>query len=163
MSISIVHNLVVRNTYSMEPAELHLRNQLCFALTTAARATAGAYRESLSDTGLTFPQYLVMLALWETDGRTVSELGHELHLDSGTLSPLLARLESNGHVTRSRPDRDGRRVVVHLTAAGRELRSVAERIHCAITEHLDMSAEELTQLRDLATRLTQLIEARADS
>lgn len=71
----------------METADLHLRNQLCFALYTAARATATAYREALAETQLTFPQYLVMLALWENDGLTVSELGTELHLDSGTLSP----------------------------------------------------------------------------
>ena len=144
----------------METADLHLRNQLCFALYTAARATATTYREALAETQLTFPQYLVMLALWENDGLTVSELGTELHLDSGTLSPLLTRLETNGYVTRSRPDRDGRRVVVHLTEAGRELRAVAEQIPCAIVEHLDMPEVEVVELRDMATRLTGLIQGR---
>lgn len=144
----------------MKTADLHLRNQLCFALYTASRATAAAYREALAETQLTFPQYLVMLALWENDGLTVSELGTELHLDSGTLSPLLTRLETNGYVTRSRPERDGRRVVVQLTAAGTELRAVAEQIHCAIVEHLDMPEAEVTELRDMATRLTGLIEGR---
>lgn len=144
----------------METADLHLRNQLCFALYTASRATAAAYREALAETKLTFPQYLVMLALWENDGLTVSELGTELHLDSGTLSPLLTRLETNGYVTRSRPERDGRRVVVQLTAAGKKLRAVAEQIHCAIVEHLDMPEAEVTELRDMASRLTKLIEGR---
>ncbi|MGK0741670.1 MarR family winged helix-turn-helix transcriptional regulator [Leucobacter sp. Z1108] len=144
----------------METADLHLRNQLCFALYTAARATATAYRDALAETKLTFPQYLVMLALWENDGLTVSELGTELHLDSGTLSPLLTRLETNGYVTRSRPERDGRRVVVHLTTAGEKLRAAAEQIHCAIVEHLDMPEADVIALRDMASRLTELIEGR---
>jgi len=144
----------------MEPADLRLRNQLCFAIYTAARATAAAYRDALSETKLTFPQYLVMLALWEQDGLSVSDLGAELHLDSGTLSPLLARLETSGYVTRSRPERDGRRVVVQLTEAGGELRTVAEQIHCAIVEHLDMPEAEVIELRDMATRLTGLIQGR---
>lgn len=145
----------------MDPTDLHLRNQLCFAITTAARATATAYREALTQTGLTYPQYLVMLALWEHDGRTVSELGTHLHLDSGTLSPLLSRLEANGHVTRSRPERDGRRVVVQLTDSGTALRAVAEQIHCAIVDHLDMPDNELLALRDTANRFTELIQARS--
>ena len=142
----------------MEP-DLRLDQQLCFALYAASRATTAAYREALADAGLTYPQYLVMLALWEADGLSVGDLGHRLHLDSGTLSPLLTRLESSGLVARSRPDRDARRVVVHLTQVGEQLRTEAERIQCALLERLDMSAQDLVLLRDLAHRLTDSIAA----
>ena len=150
---SLAHNRIVHNTYLMQP-DLRLDEQLCFALYSASRATTAAYRDALVDAGLTYPQYLVMLALWEDDGLSVGALGRRLHLDSGTLSPLLARLESAGFVSRSRPDRDGRRVVVHLTPAGAELRGEAERIQCALLDRLDMSLEDIVTLRDLANRLT---------
>jgi len=133
--------------------DLRLDHQVCFALYAASRATTGAYREALARAGLTYPQYLVMLALWEEDGLTVSDLGHRLRLDSGTLSPLLGRLAESGLVTRSRPHRDARRVVVHLTDTGRGLRAEAEHIQCALLDQLDMSAEELVVLRRLAHRL----------
>jgi len=139
--------------------DLRLDEQLCFALYTASRATTSAYRDALAEAGLTYPQYLVLLALWETDGLSVGELGRRLHLDSGTLSPLLVRLESAGLVDRSRPDRDGRRVVVHLTEAGTALRAEAERIQCALLERLDMAPDELLQLRSLAHRLIDSIES----
>ena len=138
--------------------DLRLDQQLCFALYTASRATTSAYRDALHHAGLTYPQYVVMLALWEEDGLTVGGLGHRLHLDSGTLSPLVTRLESAGLVTRSRPDADARRVLVHLTDAGRELRSQAERIQCALLERLDLSHDEVVVLRTLAHRLTASIE-----
>lgn len=139
--------------------DLRLDQQLCFALYSASRATTAAYRDALVDAGLTYPQYLVMLALWEDDGLSVGDLGHRLRLDSGTLSPLLTRLEAAGLVTRSRPDRDGRRVVVNLTAAGQELRAEAERIQCALLDRLDMAPEDIILLRDLANRLTDSIAA----
>ena len=151
----------MRNTCGVLP-DLRLDHQLCFALYAASRATTGAYRQSLEEVGLTYPQYVVMLALWETDGLTVSELGHRLHLDSGTLSPLLGRLATSGLVTRSRPDRDARRVVVHLTDSGKALRAEAERIQCALLERLDMPANELVQLRDLAHRLVDSLDKPAD-
>lgn len=143
----------------MTTPDLRLDEQLCFALYAASRATTSAYRDALAHAGLTYPQYLVMLALWESDGQTVGELGRRLHLDSGTLSPLLTRLESAGLVTRSRQGADTRRVVITLTSAGRELRAEAERIHCALLERLDMSPEEVLLLRDLAQRLTATIES----
>ena len=139
--------------------DLRLDHQLCFALYAASRATTGAYRDALTKAGLTYPQYLVMLALWEDDGLSVGELGQRLHLDSGTLSPLLSRLEAAGLVTRSRPDRDARRVVVHLTNDGQVLRSAAEDIQCALLEGLDMNPDELVLLRSLAQRLTSSIES----
>ena len=126
---------------------------MCFALYAASRATVGAYREALEGVGLTYPQYLVLLTLWEEDGLTVGELGRRLHLDSGTLSPLLDRLGSAGLVTRSRPYQDARRVVIDLTADGRALRAEAERIQCSLLERLDLRPEELVVLRSLAHRL----------
>lgn len=140
-------------------SDLRLDQQLCFALYAASRATTGAYRQALDEVGLTYPQYLVMLVLWEDDGLAVRELGERLHLDSGTLSPLLGRLEAAGLVTRSRPDRDGRRVVIHLTDVGRRLGDAAERIQCALLDRLAMRPDELALLRDLAHRLVGSLAA----
>ena len=91
---------------------------MCFALYSAARAAQQAYRPLLDDLGLTYPQYLVLLVLWEQDGQTVSALGDRLHLDSGTLSPLLRRLDEHGFITRERQSTDARRVAVHLPGVG---------------------------------------------
>lgn len=150
--------MVVRNT-SSPVADLSLDHQLCFALYAASRAATGAYRDALQDLGLTYPQYLVMLALWETDGQSVGDLGKRLQLDSGTLSPLLARLDGSGFLKRSRPDKDGRRVIVRLTAAGDALRSEAESIQCALLNRIDLPSEDLFQLRSLALRLVESIHA----
>lgn len=112
-----------------------LDGQLCFALYSANLAMHKVYRRVLADLGLTYPQYLVMLVLWDGDGRTVSDLGARLYLDSATLTPLLKRLQAMGLVTRTRAERDERRVLVRLTPAGRDLRvrarSVPEGVFCA--------------------------------
>lgn len=150
-------NPIACNHYLVH-ADLRLDNQLCFALYAASRASTAAYRDALAHAGLTYPQYLVMLALWEQDGPTIGRLGERLHLDSGTLSPLVSRLEASGLVIRSRPDADARRVHVHLTDAGRDLRAEAERIHCALLDRLDMKPEELILLRTLARRLVTSID-----
>src|SRR3954470_3664742 len=97
---------------------LLLDNQLCFALYSASLAMTKLYKPLLDELGLTYPQYLVMLALWERDGSTVSELGQRLYLDSGTLTPLLKRLEAAGLVSRVRSTEDERRVHLRLTSAG---------------------------------------------
>src|ERR1700730_17814752 len=99
--------------------QLELDRQLCFALYTASRAVVRSYAPLLEDAGLTYPQYITMLVLWEAPERprSVGELGERLHLDSGTLTPLLKRLESTGHVSRSRDGQDERRVRVTLTGA----------------------------------------------
>src|SRR5659263_669236 len=107
------------NHCAMTAADLALDNQLCFALHAASRRVTAAYRPLLDEVGLTYPQYVVMLALWEHDGVTVRDLGTRLFLDSGTLSPLLVRLEEAGLLSRSRQDPDdGRRLTVSLTPAG---------------------------------------------
>ncbi|MCB4363555.1 MarR family transcriptional regulator [Hydrogenophaga taeniospiralis] len=107
---------------------LRLDNQLCFALYSASLAMTKLYKPLLDELGLTYPQYLALLALWEQDGPTVSELGERLYLDSGTLTPLLKRMESAGLVSRLRDAQDERRVLIRLTAAGRKLKARAARL-----------------------------------
>jgi MarR family transcriptional regulator, organic hydroperoxide resistance regulator len=137
-----------------------LREQACFALYTASRAVTGLYRPLLDKLGLTYPQFLVLMALWETDGLTVTALGDALQLDSGTVSPLLKRLEAAGFVERRRESDDERRVTVHLTENGAAL----ERDGCEITQVVgtssDMSYEELVALRDKLNEFTEAIRTR---
>ena len=108
----------------MKP-QLQLDKQLCFALYAASRAMTQAYQPLLALLGLTYPQYLAMLVLWEQDGSSVKQLGERLHLDSGTLTPLLKRLENAGLVQRQRSSEDERSVVIWLTAAGKALEEQA--------------------------------------
>jgi DNA-binding MarR family transcriptional regulator len=103
-------------------AMLQLDNQLCFALYSTSLAMTKLYKPMLEEMGLTYPQYLAMLVLWEQDGLTVSELGERLYLDSGTLTPLLKRMETAGLVSRLRAVQDERRVHITLTAEGRKLK-----------------------------------------
>ena len=135
---------------------LKLENQLCFALVTAARNVVSIYRPVLDPLGLTHPQYLVMLALWESEPLRVSELAERLSLEPATLSPLLKRLETSGFVVRDRDPRDDRALAVSLTPAGRRLRLKAEKIPPAIIARLGMEVSELEDIRD---RLTTLIDA----
>jgi DNA-binding MarR family transcriptional regulator len=141
---------------STATASAHLSEQLCFALTVATKAVAGAYRTRLSPLGLTYPQYLVLLALWERDGRTVGELGEAVRFDSGTLSPLLRRLEQAGHVTRQRMDEDERRVRIALTDTGRALEPRAAQVRLAVEASTGLSAGEFVDLRE---RLLRLVDA----
>lgn len=104
---------------------LRLDHQVCFSLHAASRAFGGVYRDALKGLGLTYPQYLVMLVLWEHGSQPVKTIGERLRLDSGTLSPLLKRLESAGLVRRERSTEDERSVTIHLTPAGDELREQA--------------------------------------
>jgi MarR family transcriptional regulator, organic hydroperoxide resistance regulator len=132
---------------------LALDRQVCFALAVASRNVIGLYRPLLEPMGLTHPQYLVMLALWEEEPLTLVELGRRLSLEPATLSPLLKRLEASGMVTRERDPRDTRALAVSLTTKGRRARARAERIPPAIMARLGMSLEELQALRDGLTRV----------
>jgi DNA-binding MarR family transcriptional regulator len=127
---------------------------VCFALYTAFRAVAGLYRPMLEELGLTYPQYLVMLVLWEQRSTSIKELGTALQLDSGTLSPLLKRMEANGLVRRQRRPDDERSVTVTPTEKGLALRErasvVPERLACA----LEIPGDELVMLRDMLRRVT---------
>ncbi|WP_426766311.1 MarR family winged helix-turn-helix transcriptional regulator [Pseudarthrobacter sp. 1G09] len=131
-----------------------LDRQVCFALYSASRAATAVYRPVLEELGLTYPQYLVMLVLWENEPRGVKDLGHELGLDSGTLSPLLKRLEALGLVERRRSGADERRVAVHLTPAGKDLSSKAGAIPQRLADAAGLTAGELEQLRGTLSKLT---------
>lgn len=135
------------------PDLLALERQVCFALAVANRSVLAVYRPILEPMGLTHPQYLVMLALWERSPRTVSEISRALQFDPATLSPLLKRLESAGLVTRSRNADDERQVHIDLTATGRRLRSKAERVPPAVVERLGIDLVELEELRNALNRL----------
>jgi MarR family transcriptional regulator, organic hydroperoxide resistance regulator len=135
---------------------LALEQQVCFALSVAARGVVAVYRPLLEPMGLTHPQYLVMLALWQHAPLSVRELSRRLQLDPGTLSPLLKRLEATGYLRRERDPADERSLAVTLTAKGRALRSQAERIPPAIVERLGMPIEDLKRLH---ATLTDVIEA----
>ncbi len=133
--------------------------QLCFALYSASRAMTAAYRPILSDLNLTYPQYLVLLVLWE-DGRvTVGRLGERLQLDSGTLSPLLKRLEVNGFIRRERSQHDERQVEVTLTPAGRKLEAKAQCIPEKLGAQAGVTEQEAADLRDAIRRLTDALTA----
>lgn len=125
---------------------LRLDNQLCFALYSASLAMSKVYKPHLDALGLTYPQYVAMLVLWEQDGLTVSEIGERLFLDSGTLTPLLKRLESAGYISRLRDSADERRVLIELTATGRKLKARAAPIPGCMFEAAQCSLTELTRL-----------------
>ncbi len=132
---------------------LALDRQVCFALVATSRTVIGLYRPVLEPLGLTHPQYLVMLALWERSPRTVRDIGATLALEPATLSPLLKRLEAAGLLTRARKADDERSLDVELTAAGRGLRKAAEAVPGQIIERLGMPVAELEATRDALTRL----------
>ena len=135
---------------------LALDRQVCFALAVASRSVIGIYRPLLEPMGLTHPQYLVMLALWEREPRAVKDIGQTLRLEPATLSPMLKRLESLGYISRRRNSSDERELSVELTDSGRALRSEAEKIPYAVVRRLGMSVEDLTALHGV---LGQVIAA----
>ncbi len=139
---------------------LALGQQLCFAVYSATHAFNRAYKPLLDRFGLTYPQYLVLLALWQQDGMTVKRIGVELGLDSGTLSPLLKRLEAAGYVGRMRDPADERQVIVSLTENGRRLKTEAFKILAEIGRATGCGLEEVGELRDALHRLTQRLADR---
>jgi MarR family transcriptional regulator, organic hydroperoxide resistance regulator len=143
------------------PADwLVLDHQLCFALYAASLAMTKLYKPLLDPLGLTYPQYLVMLVLWEQDGSSVGELGGRLALDSGTLTPLLKRLEAAGLVQRLRDAADERRVLLQLTAAGRSLKARARRVPVVIAQASGCSLDEVSRLtRQLQALRGQLTDS----
>ncbi len=140
-------------------AMLKLDNQLCFALYSTSLSMTRLYKPLLDELGLTYPQYLAMLVLWEKDGLMVSELGERLYLDSGTLTPLLKRLESSGLISRIRAVEDERRVHITLTAAGRKLKARAARIPGCILSASQCSIPELIALTQQVQALRQQLVA----
>ncbi|MEX0286224.1 MAG: MarR family winged helix-turn-helix transcriptional regulator [Paracoccaceae bacterium] len=131
--------------------------QLCFALYSANHAMAGLYRPMLSELGLTYPQYLVLLALWERDGQSVGELGKALMLESNTLTPLLKRMEAASLINRARSQQDERSVSVSLTDKGQSLEAKSHEFAACVANALDQDGDTANALReqifDLAKRL----------
>ncbi|MFB8247622.1 MarR family winged helix-turn-helix transcriptional regulator [Streptomyces sp. NPDC001046] len=139
-----------------------LDEQLCFALYAAQRAVTAAYRPLLDDLGLTYPQYLVLLVLWERGETSVKELAAALRLDYGTVSPLLKRLEAAGLVRRERSARDERSVLVAPTGRGEELRERAGRVPGALLAATGLGEAEVVRLREELWRLAGRAESAAD-
>lgn len=145
-------------------ATVGIDSQLCFALYSASRAMTAAYRPILAELDLTYPQYLVLLVLWEEAreeerGVTVRRLGERLQLDSGTLSPLLKRLEANGVVRRTRTRDDERVVEVTLTAVGRRLEKKAQCIPGRLGAATGITEKQAADLRDAVRQLTDALDA----
>lgn len=133
---------------------LRLENQLCFAVVTAARNVVSIYRPVLEPLGLTHPQYLVMLALWQKAPRSLGELANELAMEPATLSPLVKRLESQGRVSRARSSDDERVLEIDLTAEGLALKAQALGVPGQIMERVEMDAGEVQELRESLVRFT---------
>lgn len=143
--------------------ENSLDEQLCFALYSASRAMTGCYRPMLEGLGLTYPQYLVMLVLWERGDATVTGIGTALQLETGTLSPLLKRLEGLGLVTRTRQAVDERSVLIALSPAGRALEGAATAAHDRVVEATGMSYEEIAALRELLHALSSRLRTQTQA
>lgn len=141
---------------SKEQESLLLENQICFPLYAASRLIIQAYREPLEALGITYPQYLVMLVLWEKDGQAVNEIGKKLLLDSGTLTPLLKRLEANNLIKRVRSAQDERKVEIELTFQGKSMKSKAEQVPKKILESL--KGWEPMELNKLTMEVNKLVD-----
>ncbi len=142
---------------------LLLANQLCFAVYSTAHAFNRFYKPLLDKLGLTYPQYLVMLVLWEEDGLPVKEIGERLFLDSGTLTPLLKRLEAAGLLKRTRSKEDERQVIVALTPQGEALKEKARSLPLSILAASQCSVAELTTLKSEIVSLREKLNAAAES
>jgi MarR family transcriptional regulator, organic hydroperoxide resistance regulator len=147
----------------LENDALRLGNQLCFAVYSTAHALNRVYKHLLEPLGLTYPQYIVMLSLWEKDDVSVKEIGARLYLDSGTLTPLLKRLEQMGLITRQRDAVDERHVRVSLTPQGRHMRVKAKTIPHGLLCATGGSLEEIVALRNNLTALRDRLHAEADA
>ncbi|HRV33289.1 MAG TPA: MarR family transcriptional regulator [Anaerovoracaceae bacterium] len=139
-------------TAKTSPEALRLENQLCFPLYACAKEVVRRYREPLEPLGLTYTQYIVMMILWEYGGITEGELGKIIHLESGTLAPLLKRLEKQGFIIRNRPESNERKLYIDLTEKGLELQREAEAVPCAIRDRIPLEDHELLQLRELLNK-----------
>ncbi|MFJ8040433.1 MarR family winged helix-turn-helix transcriptional regulator [Kitasatospora sp. NPDC096147] len=140
---------------------LRLDSQICFSLHAASRAFNGVYRVILKDLGITYPQYLVMLVLWEQGALPVKRIGEHLRLDSGTLSPLLKRLEAAGLIRRERSPEDERSVTVSLTEAGAVLRAKAVEVPRRILAATGLPVAELATLHAQLAKVTTALDAAA--
>ncbi|MBO9640508.1 MAG: MarR family transcriptional regulator [Siphonobacter aquaeclarae] len=132
---------------------LLLKNQICFPLYALSREVIQHYRPFLDELDLTYPQYLVLMILWESQPQTVNQLGEKLLLDSGTLTPLLKRMEAKGLLTRKRKAEDERVVEISLTEAGQAMRSRAEEIPAKLMDAMGFTVEEMVELKQIVDKL----------
>jgi len=132
---------------------IRIGNQICFPLYACAKEIVRQYRKPLEDLNLTYTQYIVMMVLWEHGDMTEGDLGRVVRLDSGTLAPLLKRLEKQGYINRIRPDDNERKLLITLTEDGDALREKALGVPCKVSECLKLSAEELAQLKSLLDKM----------
>ena len=140
--------------------QLRLENQLCFPLYACAKEVIRQYRKPLEDLNLTYTQYIVMMVLWEFGGMTEGELGKKVHLDSGTLAPLLKRLEKLGLIKRIRPENNERKLFLNLTPDGEALKQKALSVPAAMMGCIQMPKEELLLLRELLNKALRSMEMR---
>ncbi len=138
-----------------------VEDQLCFALYAASKAVSGVYRQLLAEFDLTYPQYLTMLAIWEQDGRTVAQIGQVVELDSGTLSPLLRRLERAGFIRRERSEPDERVLRIHATPSGRALEARVAPVRAAVEAGTGLSDAEFVQLREALHALRRSVASQS--
>ncbi|MCS3532234.1 MarR family winged helix-turn-helix transcriptional regulator [Chryseobacterium sp. JUb7] len=137
---------------------LKLENQICFPLYVIAKEITGLYRPFLDELDITYPQYLVMMILWENDGLAVNNIGEKLYLDSGTLTPLLKRLEAKGFIQRKRKKEDERVVEVFITESGRALQQKACEIPGKIHNKIDVTPEDWIELKESVQKILSKIE-----
>ncbi|MDX9852544.1 MAG: MarR family transcriptional regulator [Tenuifilaceae bacterium] len=142
----------------MEFEQLKLSNQLCFPVYAASRLITREYKPYLDKLGITYPQYLVLMVLWETDGLTVVEIAHKLILNTNTITPLLKRMESQGILTRTRSGADERKVIVSLTKKGKEMRIQAATIPEELVKNLKTDSLKVEDLITLRSTLNNLID-----
>lgn len=128
---------------------LRLENQICFPLYACAKEVVRQYRKPLEKLGLTYTQYVVMMVLWEFGGMTEGELGRKVFLDSGTLAPLLKRMEKQGLITRVRPETNERKLFIELTAEGEALKDRATQVPCEMEDCLNLAQDEQRKLKEL--------------
>ncbi|MDR0792227.1 MAG: MarR family transcriptional regulator [Chitinophagaceae bacterium] len=130
-----------------------LDNEVCFPLYALSRGITNAYRPFLEALGVTYPQYLALTVLWEKDGLTVNQIGEKLHLDSGTLTPLLKRLEAKKILVRKRKEEDERVVIITLTASGAAMKKKAVKIPQQVVAALGLTENELKQLKNFTGKI----------
>jgi DNA-binding MarR family transcriptional regulator len=146
---------------SSKTTHAQLTELLCFDLYSASHAFTAVYRPLLAELGLTYPQYLVLVVLWREERCTIKQIGESLHLDYGTLTPLLRRMESNGLLTRVRSEDDERAVNIELTEAGRALGARTGGIQAAIREAVDLDEEQVAALQTMLRSIAASAAARA--
>jgi DNA-binding MarR family transcriptional regulator len=142
--------------------QLKLSNQVCFPVYMLAKEIVSRYRPFLEELGLTYPQYLVLLVLWEEDGQTLSQIGEKLHLDSGTLTPLLKRMEQKHIIVRTRNSTDERSVNITLTPQGKDLREKALAVPKQLIDAMKVPLEELSQFKNRIDHLLSILDKRVE-